>query len=470
MNKNNLFQTIHADIYHERNLPLIEGARHILAKHDQRIVCEFYSALSESQGCERYLTSDLIEKRLKRSLQEWLLSLFDLSANREYSCYAGRQSVIGEVHARVKIPMQFIEYSVDYLKQQFFVIVFEENREDQDTMMLLNFIQRAIDLAVMVFNDVYLENSIHQEKIQQNLRHYYINHNMAIEFEQSRANLLHWYREIVTLLYHHYSQVKSQHIVPLRQSKFGLWVEHRACLLFYNQTEVLKFQRKLDEIDSTLNTVIRMSRQENWEALADEIDKMNSLITSADWLLEQVAREIVALENNKDCLTRLFTRRYLPNVIQHEINYCLEHGTQLGVIMIDIDHFKSINDHYGHSTGDTVLNQTANLLSVSLRAYDYIFRYGGEEFLVIVNNTDELCCMTIAENLRKKVEQNSFSDTPIIKKPITVSMGVAIFDRHPDYEQLIDHADKALYRAKENGRNRVELYHPELETSGEGVH
>lgn len=461
MGNNALFQEIHAEIYHKRNLPLMKDAKSLLEKHDQEIVNGFYQTLTQCKGSEHFLTTELVESRLKKSLRNWLLSLFDSDANHEFMPYFERQRTVGELHARVKIPMQFVNFAVDHLKQALFTIVHQEEADECCSIKLLNFMQRAIDLAVMVFNDVYLNNSVKQEKIEQNLRHYYISHNLAIEFEQSRANLLHWFREIITLLYHPYSHLKHRHLVPLRQSKFGLWVDHRASLLFYNQSEVVNFQSKLDEIDLKLKGVIGLSKQGNWKALADEVEQMNNLISGADWLLERIAREIVSLENNKDTLTRLFTRRYLPNIIQHEIRYCLEHDTQLGVIMIDIDHFKRINDLYGHGVGDTVLSQTANLLSASLRAYDYIFRYGGEEFLVIVNNTDAANCLTIADNLRKKVERNSFSDMPIINEPVTISLGVALFDRHPDYEQLINHADRALYCAKENGRNRVELYQPE---------
>ncbi len=467
MSQDSLFQQIHTDVYQERNEPLMNIAKGLLIGHDKALVDEFYSALSKVQDSAGFLTSDMVEDRLKHALRYWLLALFSFEENRRCANFLRRQRVIGELHARIKIPMRLIDFGIAHIKQQFFRLLSDREHRRRDAIQVLNFIQRAIDLAAMVFNDVYLQRSIQQERIEQNLRHYYISHNLAIEFEQSRANLLHWYREIITLLYHPYSQERHRHIVPLRLSKFGLWVEHRASLLFYNRTEVAKFQRKLDKIDQALQSVVRMNQQGNWEALADGIDNMNHLISSADWLLERIAREIISLENNKDALTRLFTRRYLPNIIQHEIRYCLSHNTQLGVIMIDIDHFKRVNDRYGHGAGDAVLSHAANLLSSSLRAYDYIFRYGGEEFLVIANNSDENSCLTIAENLRQKVEQNISAEMPFIEEPVTISLGVAIFDQHPDYEQLIDRADKALYRAKEKGRNRVEIYRPEFESVDE---
>ncbi len=310
----------------------------------------------------------------------------------------------------------------------------------------------------MLFNNVFFDDFIQQKKDEQNLCQHYISHNLAIEFEQSRADLLHWQRELMTLLFYPYSKVSTKNITPLSRSKFGLWIEHRAALLFYNQSEVKKIKTNLYQIDKQLVEVIHLNKTEKWEQLAEQVTELDQLIITTDWLLDQVAKDIAKLENNKDPLTKMFTRRYLPNIIQHEIHYCLERNVSLGLIMVDLDYFKNINDLYGHTVGDSVLSITAAILSNSIRAYDYVFRYGGEEFLILINNTDSKNCQAIAEEIRTKVANHSFKDLPFIKDPITISLGVAMFDKHPDYEQLINQADQALYMAKKNGRNRVELY------------
>lgn len=308
----------------------------------------------------------------------------------------------------------------------------------------------------MVFNDVYFSKSVKEEKNEQSLQNHYISHNLAIEFEHSRANLLDWHRELITVLFSPYS--KSRNIVALSQSKFGLWLNHRAALLLHDKKEVNDMQGKICEIDLKLKAVNYLNHAENTDQMAKEIEELNNMITSTNWLLKQVVKDILEQENNKDPLTKMFTRRFLPTIIQHEIQYCLQHNSRLGVIMVDLDHFKKINDQYGHSIGDVVLRNTAYLLSLSIRPYDYIFRYGGEEFLIIINNADDEICLSIAEEIRFKVETHQNSELPSLNHPVTISLGVAVFDKHPDYEQLIDHADKALYKAKEKGRNRVELY------------
>jgi diguanylate cyclase len=458
MNHQLLQQEIFSDIYQHKNKQHLIKANMLLDKYGAHIVNSFYTQLSSFKEAKDFLTTDLVETRLKHSLKNWLLSISDFSLNHDYSIYLEKQQMIGKVHARIQVPMYLVNYGVDNLKQLIFETLLKEKIDANEKVIMINLINRIIDLAVMLFNNIYFDNSIKQKKNEQSLRQHYVSHDLAIEFEQSRTNLLHWHRELITLLFYPYSKVKTRNITPLSQSKFGLWVEHRAALLFYNQGEVKKLQSNLYKVDEQVKQVVLLNQAENWEQLADNVTELDSLIIATDWLLDQIAKEIIALDNNKDPLTKMFTRRYLPNIIQHEIHYCLERNVSLGIIMIDLDHFKNINDQYGHSVGDTVLSKTASILSTSIRAYDYIFRYGGEEFVILINNTDTAGCLAVAEEIRVKVANYQYKDLPFIIDPITISLGVAIFDKHPDYEQLINHADQALYVAKENGRNRVELY------------
>lgn len=442
------------DIYCVKNTQLMTKIKLLLDDEANQIVNHFYTKLTSYKQTANFLTTDLVEMRLKNSMKSWLLSTFDLEANQDFSIFVEKQSLIGNVHARIRIPMSYVNFGVDNIKQCFYEIV--SQKQFEDNVALNNLFFRTIDLAVMVFNDVYFSKSVKEEKNEQSLQNHYISHNLAIEFEHSRANLIDWHRELITVLFSPYS--KYQNIVALSQSNFGLWFNHRAALLLHDKKEVNDMQGKICEIDLKLKAVNCLNHAENPVQMAKELEELNNIINSTNWLLKQVVKDILEQENNKDPLTKMFTRRFLPTIIQHEIQYCLEHNSRLGVIMVDLDHFKKINDQYGHSVGDVVLRNTASLLSLSIRPYDYIFRYGGEEFLIIINNADDKMCLSIAEEIRFKVETHQNSELPSLNHPVTISLGVAVFDKHPDYEQLIDHADKALYKAKEKGRNRVELY------------
>lgn len=126
------------------------------------------------------------------------------------------------------------------------------------------------------------------------------------------------------------------------------------------------------------------------------------------------------------------------------------------MVLIDVDHFKQINDGYGHAAGDAVLRQVAESLMNIARASDFVFRYGGEEFLIVLVETGLEEALVAAERFRAYFESRTVmlpDDTSI---RITISAGAATYEGHPDYEYLINAADEALLTAKRNGRNRVE--------------
>lgn len=161
-----------------------------------------------------------------------------------------------------------------------------------------------------------------------------------------------------------------------------------------------------------------------------------------------------------DALTGLWNRGYLNDRLAVETSVLERKGLPVAVAMVDIDHFKPINDTYGHPFGDTVIQRIADVLNHMSRDSDVVCRYGGEEFAIILRDTPSDGAMTVAKRMQEAVEavDLSFGRTPV---PLTVSIGVAGSDQIEDVaavsgERLLEAADRALYRAKEAGRNRVE--------------
>lgn len=164
------------------------------------------------------------------------------------------------------------------------------------------------------------------------------------------------------------------------------------------------------------------------------------------------------MQNGKDALTSLLNRRYLPVVLKHEVTLAMEHELPMTVAIIDIDHFKGINDNWGHMVGDRAIKHVAELLSDNIRSSDYIFRYGGEEFLLVLVETGVSEAFTILDRLRKKISQLAFNVGGDTQIPITASIGYAVHSGHPDYNLLLRDADNALYAAKREGRNCVKMH------------
>jgi diguanylate cyclase (GGDEF)-like protein len=165
--------------------------------------------------------------------------------------------------------------------------------------------------------------------------------------------------------------------------------------------------------------------------------------------LRRLAAELEAYSAT-DGLTGLNNRRALDQRLQEELQRRDRSGSTLSFALIDIDHFKTYNDQFGHLAGDDTLRQVAHILHDTVRPYDFLARYGGEEFAVILPNTDAEQALTIAERLRQAIESAAWP-----RRPVTVSAGVASMATEQTATALMEAADTALYRAKRLGRNQV---------------
>jgi two-component system, cell cycle response regulator len=159
----------------------------------------------------------------------------------------------------------------------------------------------------------------------------------------------------------------------------------------------------------------------------------------------------------RDGLTKLFNKRYFLERLDSELKFAQRHETALSLLMLDLDHFKKINDTQGHLAGDTVLATIANVLHKAVRNEDVVARFGGEEFAIILRAIGIDSAQLMAERVRKLVEGTLIQLDGGKEMKCTVSIGIAGYPSTPckTLEHLVEAADKALYRAKHGGRNRV---------------
>jgi diguanylate cyclase (GGDEF)-like protein len=169
-----------------------------------------------------------------------------------------------------------------------------------------------------------------------------------------------------------------------------------------------------------------------------------------------LSRERLEFQATHDSLTRLWNRGGILELLKTEFSRAVRSAEPFSVCLADLDHFKRINDTYGHLAGDEVLHAAGTRMCDALRGYDSLGRYGGEEFLVVLPGCTAQIAMPIAERLRR-----SIADQPIVSSPqaihMTISIGVSEWRAGMEITDLLRNADLALYRAKDLGRNRVEL-------------
>jgi two-component system cell cycle response regulator len=157
-----------------------------------------------------------------------------------------------------------------------------------------------------------------------------------------------------------------------------------------------------------------------------------------------------------DALTGLVNRRAFSDWALRELRRSQRYHDPLAVILLDVDHFKQINDRYGHAAGDLVLGAVSRLLMSGIRNCDVVARWGGEEFVLALPSTALEGATEVAERARRRLESASIVTADGQHIPVTASFGVAQLDPQESLEQLIDRADRAMYSAKSSGRNRVE--------------
>lgn len=167
------------------------------------------------------------------------------------------------------------------------------------------------------------------------------------------------------------------------------------------------------------------------------------------------AKKKLEIQSRTDPLTGVLNRRAILSQIGYELSRAKRNNTHISISMLDLDHFKNINDTFGHLAGDAVLRECIHRVESAVRAYDSVGRFGGEEFIVVLPETNEADAFSVAERIRLRIAEKD-ANVDGISISFAISQGLATCTGDESVDNLIAMADRALYRAKENGRNRVE--------------
>ena len=229
-----------------------------------------------------------------------------------------------------------------------------------------------------------------------------------------------------------------------------------------NEANLYRFLEKPfvnDDIVLTVREAVRSYQQERSLVLQnEELRRMNAELEDivAERTMELVEKNrLLEVLSVTDKLTGLYNRRKLDELLNEQISLADRYGTPMSIIMLDIDHFKRVNDTHGHGVGDDVLVGMANLLRQNMRETDALGRLGGEEFVVVCRHNNFSESMAAATKLRQAIADHIF---PVVGQ-VTSSLGVASWRADDTATTLLARADEALYRAKHAGRNRVEAEH-----------
>ncbi len=440
------FQEIYSN---ETNQLLAEHAS-LIERVIPHVVEDFYAELLKHEKSRAFLDESEVQNRLKASQAQWLRSVLRPHSPEEEDAFKTQQIHIGHVHARIDLPMQLMNQGIRLHKRAFLHHLFEYIDHAETGFMLFLALSDILDYSAMLINDAYMQYEQELEHETQAFTIAYSSSDLAFETLSIKSSLQSWLIELLTLTDGHACQDR---LSCIEETEFWLWIEHRLAQLSSNFPSI----QLVTDAQQQLMAFIRSQPCLNQPDWRDTLKKhINKLANS----LQLFSEEVMDDNQNRDPLTQLLNRRLLDGILKKEHQVARTHEGDYALMLIDVDHFKQINDSYGHAVGDAVLKEVATLIRQHLRITDLAFRYGGEEFLVLLPLSKGADVVAIAEKLRKTIEQNTELSSEHKDLKVTVSIGVSQYSRHPhpDYIHVLKQADAALYEAKRQGRNRVVVY------------
>lgn len=422
----------------------------LIDRHKEALADHFYETMLGDPDAAPFLGHALINERLRFSLQNWLSGIFQADGGADLTEAVAMQKKIGFVHARIHVPIHVVMRGARVLKRDIASRLIEDGLSSDAVAKAMAYCGDLIDLAMEIASSAYVAGTARNVRTDEAYKLFSLSQNISVERERQRAALLEWGHQLLFALY----GGKREAMVPIGTSAFGLWLHHKANVVFEGAPEILRIQSSMNRIDFDL--IQKLGQAEGTE-MAEGVSEIERALLEIKYLLTTLFDRYLEIENARDVLTRLLNRRFLPSILAREIAIANQRKSNFAVLLVDIDRFKEINDNYGHDAGDMVLQQSADLILGLVRSGDFIFRYGGEEILIVLVEVTPKAALNVAETIRHRFAHTPFKVESEKTIPVTVSIGVASFDGHPDYDHLISLADDALYRAKNGGRNRCEV-------------
>lgn len=420
----------------------------VVSDSANELVDAFYSTLLADAEAGPRLSHEIVSTRLHKGMKGWLRGLLCVREQGDIAVLMATQKKVGEVHARVHIPIHLVMAGARILKNEIAQRLRASDLDGMAASIATQYVCNLFDLAIEQMSRAFMRDINRGARNDEAYRLFALGQNISTERERQRAALLEWSQAVLIGL--HY-RAPEQVLPRLAASEFGLWLQHKGGVLFESAPalgQIIEAVARLDDV------VLPRLLQGGPESLPDQVRELQELVARIKHLLNGLFDMVAEIESGSDPLTNVLNRRFLPSVIGREILIATREHSTFSVLLLDIDHFKAINDSHGHAGGDQVLRQFAEVVHQSCRSSDFVFRYGGEEFLVVLVDTAREAALAAAEKLGGEIRRHAFAIPEAGSLRITASIGVATFDGHPDYAYLIDRADKALYQAKQAGRDR----------------
>ncbi|MEN8163414.1 MAG: GGDEF domain-containing protein [Acidobacteriota bacterium] len=441
-----------SEVWRQVDEDVASCVRQMMEDQGEEIVLQFAEKILKDDEARKFLNHETVRSRLGTALNEWLQQVFSAGNQGSWNNYVERQMTIGLVHSRINLPPYLMNLGISIFKDEISHRIERQRWTPEVKLAATMFTNQVIDHAAATIGEPYLAAVTTNIGYGQALRVALSGPSLALECERLKGTLFNWHRTVIVTLFNGRS---FSEVPTLGRSDLGLWVKHKASFSIVDLPEYTALREALAEADQWYAEHILVPSEGGQTLSEENMQALNDHVSRLALALSSVADRALATEESRDSLTRLFNRRYMHSILQHEVNLSQTNSRPFAVLLVDIDNFKTINDTHGHQVGDEALVIIADALLSNVRTSDFVFRYGGEEFLILLSEASTDISQQKAECIRAAVAglQIPTELGPEIKP--SVSIGVAIHDGHPDFNLVVAAADRALLQAKNAGKNRV---------------
>ena len=356
-NKSEEFADEWTTLSNDTPLPVKQIVNEQIQEHSAKLAEMFYSIMMADPEANVFLSNELVNQRLHGSMQRWLKELFSLEPRDPHEIYR-HQCHVGEVHARIQIPFTLIMRGARLLRYAISGYLVESKLDRGDLVKATNYVSEMMELALGAMTDYYVVSVEKSARTDESYRMFALGQNMVAEREKQRAALMEWTQKILLGLL---AGVKESEIPSLGKSSFGLWLQHKAAIVFESAPELEQMRVRIAEVERNIHLKVAESRKnpDNARVLMQEIESGIAAIKS---LLGGLFDRYIEVDKGRDTLAHLLNRRYLPSVLKREMTMARGGNVHFALLLIDIDHFKAINVTHNHTVGDQVLQLASELI------------------------------------------------------------------------------------------------------------
>lgn len=412
---------------------------------------EFYDRMMRSERATHFLDQERVQKRLRASLRRWMTELFDVEMDLRQAIR--RQIEVGAVHARIRLPIDLIPAGIRILKRGIRRRLDFAALEPGDRLVALVYVSDLLHLADGLMNQAYFQDA--QDVVRNDEAYRLVTQKRSASFERARqrAALSEWAE---ALLLSAWSHPAPKPLVRLRDSEFGIWIHHKGRTLFGQSDELQALLEAIETMDNTLLPQLGDPSSERARSDAT-VAAIKQLLDLIRFRLNELFDQVDNQDDGLDIETQLPDRRYLPAILASEMRAHRDSGRPCCLLMVEVL-LPSLKGPPGSGARSRMLQVAVNTLVDCARTSDHLFRYDDLRFLLIAVECDRakatLLANTIAEELRNALQTGNVhgSWTPVES---SIAIGIAEYDRHPDYQYLIQRVETALAEAGTSSRARI---------------